>query len=81
MENVEQRIYDPYLDIELRNKVSNKRGALKNFSRVRRVYQRNVFLAILYTILTFGIYGIFWQFEIAKETTAICEDDEGFSPF
>lgn len=81
MENVENRIYDPYLDIELRNKLSNKRGALKNFSRVRRVYQRNIFLAILYTILTFGIYGIFWQFEIAKETTAICEDDEGFSPF
>lgn len=71
--------FDPYLDIELRNKETATKS--NKGHKQRRIYKRNIPLALIYTILTFGIYGIFWQFEIAKETNAICDDDSGFSPF
>lgn len=66
---------DPYIDIELRYQEEEEKPY-----RQRRVYKRNVALAIIYTILTGGLYGIFWQFEIAKETNSISRNDEGFSP-
>lgn len=48
--------------------------------RKRKIYKRSVALSIFYTIITCGIYGIFWQYEIAKETNSITEDNEGFCP-
>lgn len=79
MELNNQITYDPYLDIELRNKETSKKP--KKSHKQRRVYKRSVVLSIIYTVITFGIYGMFWQFEITKETNGICDDDSGFSPF
>ena len=70
--------YNPYVDFELRYK--DDYSSDDKPKKLRRVYKRNVALAIIYTILTGGLYGIFWQFEIAKETNALTEDDSGFSP-
>ena len=78
MELKNTRINDPYLNIELRNEKTSRKP--KKEYKKRRVYRRSVALAIIYTLITFGLYGIFWQFEIAKETNALSENDKGFSP-
>lgn len=81
--NIEERkLFDPYIDVEFRNQNSTKKVKTKKNKerKLRRVYKRNVALSIIYTIITFGIYGIFWQFEIAKESNALSKNDKGFCP-
>ena len=81
--NIEERkLFDPYIDVEFRNLASSKskKKKKKGKHKLRRVYKRNVALSIIYTIITFGIYGIFWQFEIAKESNALSKNDSGFCP-
>lgn len=48
--------------------------------KTRKVYRRRVFLSILYSIFSFGIYLMFWQYEIAKETSGITKDEKGAKP-
>ena len=77
--NIEKRkVIDPYISVEIRNLKSPKKSEKEH--KLRRIYKRNVALSIIYTIITFGIYGIFWQFEIAKESNALSKNDEGFCP-
>ena len=71
---------DPYLDIELRYREAESPKKPKKVYKQRRIYRRSVALAIIYTLITGGLYGIFWQFEIAKETNSLSENDKGFSP-
>lgn len=71
---------DPYIEIETRNIDSKKAKKKKKEHKTRRVYRRSVALSIIYTIITFGLYGIFWQFEIAKESNALSRNDKGFTP-
>lgn len=52
----------------------------KNNLRTRRITERSIALSIIYTIISFGIYGWFWQFEIAKETNALTNDNKGVTP-
>lgn len=46
----------------------------------RKVYKRNIALSVIYSIITFGIYGLFWLFEIAKETNAITKNNKCVTP-
>ena len=46
----------------------------------RKVYKRNIALSIIYTIITFGFYGLFWQFEITKETNGITKNSKCACP-
>lgn len=52
---------DPYLDIERRYQSLNLDYVepKKDHKKGRRVYKRNVALAIIYCIITFGLYNIF----------------------
>lgn len=65
---------------------NNKKGQSKsslyssNKIRTRKIFKRSVALSVLYIFLTFGIYGLFWQYEIAKETKVITKDNNGPVP-
>ena len=57
MDIEERKVFDPYISVEYRNLKSTKKS--KKEHKLRRVYKRNVALSIIYTIITFGIYGVF----------------------
>lgn len=78
MEIEERKYFDPYIDIEYRNLGVTKKDSKAH--KLRRVYKRNIVFSIIYTIITFGIYGWFWQFEIAKESNALSRNDKCFTP-
>lgn len=80
---------DPFVEIDRRitknTNISNSNSNMANFvaekkHKVRRIYQRNIVISVVLSILTFGIYNLFWQYEIAKETNALCKDDSNFTP-
>lgn len=37
--------------------------------------QRNIGLSILFTFITFGIYGIYWFYKLTEETNSLSGDD------
>ena len=53
----ERKNLDPYIEVEFHDQKKSKKK--KKAHKLRRVYKRNVALSVIYTIITFGIYGIF----------------------
>ncbi|MDO5329231.1 MAG: CPBP family glutamic-type intramembrane protease [Coriobacteriia bacterium] len=47
--------------------------------RTRKIYKRNIFLQILFSIVTV-VYELFWIFEIDKESKAITKQKRGAAP-
>ena len=53
----ERKNLDPYIEVEFHDQKKSKKK--KKAHKLRRVYKRNVALSVIYTIITFCIYGIF----------------------
>lgn len=72
----------PYMELEYRD--YKKQRIYKDQSgshpNMRRIYKRNVALCIIYSILTFGIYLLYWQYAITKESNKICMHENDTKP-
>lgn len=45
-----------------------------NTNNISGIKKRNIFLAILFTILTCGLYGLYWQVKINDETLELANE-------
>lgn len=73
---------DPYINLEYRDFKKKKIYAHRtgNYPFTRRICKRSVLLCLLYTLITFGVYLMYWEYALAKETNKLSNDDTGACP-